>query len=376
MKRIKIVILWLIGIGLVGMLLKSIQGISLHLFLIDIKTCFRYASKETYKVMQWLCFFFVVGLITGISWQIAKKRWLIFTWNIRIKKQQYEISSYRFPYRSVLILSCVSVLLMLASMFLRDVGAHRGGKRLETTCVAHALGGIDDKTYTNSREALLLNYDLGHRVFEADFSITSDGEMVCVHDWTHGALIQGRTEAEVLSKTEFEKGIIYGKYTPLSVEELLCFMSEHEDIWVVTDTKETAADLVAFEISYIVNRAKQLGVEPVLNRIAFQIYNPDMYEVVCETYSFSTIIFTMYQYWSGDQEAFLDICRFCAYHDIDILTMQYYLVTPELMEIANQFGIQVYVHTVNEIEVAQELKRLGVSGFYTDYLTPEVLKDN
>lgn len=55
--------------------------------------------------------------------------------------------------------------------------------------VAHVLGGIDDKAYTNSKEALLYNYNLGHRAFEVDFSITSDEKLVCAHDWEHVAYI-------------------------------------------------------------------------------------------------------------------------------------------------------------------------------------------
>ncbi len=51
--------------------------------------------------------------------------------------------------------------------------------------IAHALGGIDGHAYTNSLDALLLNYKNGHRVFEADISITSDGAAVLAHDWAH-----------------------------------------------------------------------------------------------------------------------------------------------------------------------------------------------
>jgi glycerophosphoryl diester phosphodiesterase len=49
--------------------------------------------------------------------------------------------------------------------------------------VAHALGGIQGFTYTNSREALELNYRQGHCVFEIDLQTSRDGIMVVRDDW-------------------------------------------------------------------------------------------------------------------------------------------------------------------------------------------------
>ena len=95
-----------------------------------------------------------------------------------------------------------------------------------------------------------------------------------------------------------------------------------------------------------------------------------MYQVVCEVYEFPSFIFTMYQYWNGDINTFPDICRFCVYNDIPIITMWYYYATPEIMQIAKQYGIEIYVHSVNDMEIVTELKNIGVKGFYTDFLIP------
>lgn len=43
--------------------------------------------------------------------------------------------------------------------------------------------GVDGKAYTNSLEALQSNLAAGHRIFEVDLAITSDGKVVCLHDW-------------------------------------------------------------------------------------------------------------------------------------------------------------------------------------------------
>lgn len=58
----------------------------------------------------------------------------------------------------------------------------RGSPRL----IAHAGGTVREKEYntkyTNSLEALRQNYNLGHRLFEMDFNLTSDKKLAAVHD--------------------------------------------------------------------------------------------------------------------------------------------------------------------------------------------------
>ena len=54
---------------------------------------------------------------------------------------------------------------------------------LQRPRIAHAGGQFNGATYTNSLEALDRNYGAGFRAFEIDLSFTSDGELVCLHDW-------------------------------------------------------------------------------------------------------------------------------------------------------------------------------------------------
>ena len=49
--------------------------------------------------------------------------------------------------------------------------------------VAHALGAIEDKKETNSKEAFIHSWENGYKVLEADFSLTSDGVVVVRHDF-------------------------------------------------------------------------------------------------------------------------------------------------------------------------------------------------
>ena len=63
--------------------------------------------------------------------------------------------------------------------------------------VAHAMGGIDGRLYTNTREAFLQNYSRGFRVFELDLAMTTDSALVLAHDWYTGSRqgLVGRPDA-------------------------------------------------------------------------------------------------------------------------------------------------------------------------------------
>ena len=50
--------------------------------------------------------------------------------------------------------------------------------------VAHAMGGINGYAYTNAWEAFVANYERGTRVFEVDFLLSKDDQLVARHEWT------------------------------------------------------------------------------------------------------------------------------------------------------------------------------------------------
>ena len=237
--------------------------------------------------------------------------------------------------------------------------------------IAHAMGSIDGYDYTNSLEAFENNYELGHRVFEVDFSITSDGKMVCCHDWNAG--YQAGIDSEhIPSEAVFKATPILEQYTPLTLADVLLLMKEYKDIYIVTDTK-SASNKISEHFEIILNTAYEMQAEEVLDRIIVQIYKGKTLELVKEVYDFPIIIYTLYSSgWDGNSEDFLDICRFCKKNNIRNITMWYYLATSEILEIAKSYDIAVFVHTVNNLEEADELIQRGVKGVYTDELTPDM----
>ena len=115
-------------------------------------------------------------------------------------------------------------------------------------------------------------------------------------------------------------------------------------------------------------------MESVLDSIIVQVYNEAMYDMAKEIYPFEQWIFTMYQRWGGEVDTFDDLARFCANEGIDVITMSYSFHAPEIVEIAEIYDIKIYLHTVNDVEEAQQYMDEGVLGVYTDAIKPDELR--
>lgn len=366
---VKIAIIFIAYAFIFVWLIYRIQGEAVTLLPLDVKYGFvlnrntLFAIIITLSVLLLFCLYAVMNV----------KKCIRFRWNVRIWKFQMKFGSLKTFYSNINriavgggVLSVILIALLFLNSFNKTVD-----DSWNVYPIAHAMGGIDGYDYTNSLDAFEYNYELGHRVFEVDFSVTSDGKMVCCHDWNIGYQA-GIDAAHISSEEVFKATPILGKYTPLTLEEVLFLMKEYKDIYIVTDTK-SASNKISEHFEIILNTAYETGAEEVLDRIIVQIYKGKTLELVREVYDFPIIIYTLYSSgWDESAEGFLDICRFCKKNNIRNITMWHYLATPEILEIAKSYNIDVFVHTVNDIEAADELIQSGVKGVYTDELIPDM----
>lgn len=114
--------------------------------------------------------------------------------------------------------------------------------------IAHAGGSIDSLAYSNSLEAMDSNYEKGARIFELDIIETSDGKLVAAHDWQKFKEITNYTGSqkgkEALTEAEFLNSKIYGKYTPLNMERINEWFSNHPDTYLISDKINDPAKLI------------------------------------------------------------------------------------------------------------------------------------
>lgn len=119
---------------------------------------------------------------------------------------------------------------------LGNISKHYNNYKKDTLrFIAHAGGEIDGEIYTNSLEALNLNYEKGFRLFELDIIKTKDNYFVASHDWEFWAKTTGYKGELPVSKDSFLSKKILKKYTPLDMKAINKWFKTHPDAILVTD---------------------------------------------------------------------------------------------------------------------------------------------
>lgn len=99
--------------------------------------------------------------------------------------------------------------------------------------IAHAGGTVDGKTYTNSREALVASLDKGFKYIEIDLYMTSDSNVVCLHELKDYNRMTSSNYNHIDTET-FQNNKLYGRYTPMTLENAVKIWEERP-FYFVTD---------------------------------------------------------------------------------------------------------------------------------------------
>ena len=348
-------------------------NMSIHLLKYDVKDHFS-------EIDRWPIVAIILLVILVLE---SLFNYLVVTGKVKLR---YDISILKPHTKTIKIyvtnlMRIVNIFVILVSFFgLIIVGFEKTfppSNKLEWTdekIIGHSFGEIDGETYTGCLEAFEEKYSEGLRTFEVDFARTSDGFIVLRHDWSID-LQDFSEEGYVATKDEFVKTKILGKYTPLTLEDLLLIMKEHNDIWIVTDSKNSDPISAKKDFQDLVATAKDIDCEECLDRFVIQFYNEEMYEAIRDVYDFKGYIFTLYMRWDSTFDEFMQIARWCAANDVHVITMWSDLAKNEdVITYARKYDIDIYVHTVNDINEARSRMYSGVKGIYTDAITPGMLK--
>lgn len=136
--------------------------------------------------------------------------------------------------------------------------------------VAHGGGAIETGLTgaNNAKEGIERNYTLGHRVFEIDFSLTSDSILVAEHDWPYYGYKIGAghfKSTEIPTYAEFMDPRFFGKYTPMDAFDILDVMLLYDDIYIMTDIKYSYDKVGAQQcIRQIVDAAYSIGQSSIM----------------------------------------------------------------------------------------------------------------
>jgi|GluameStandDraft_1065615.scaffolds.fasta_scaffold06881_4 glycerophosphoryl diester phosphodiesterase len=244
--------------------------------------------------------------------------------------------------------------------------------------IAHGMGVAPGQeagsTPLNCLEGFEAQYAAGVRVFEVDLRLTRDGKVVLRHDWWHSDWQEGISWTLIPTREDFVSKPILGKYTPLSFQDLLRLMERYPDICIITDTKFTDSDVFSIQFDSMMEDARELGLTYLFGRIVIQFYSENMCVALNNIYAYPHYIYTLYmESFDCSAKAFREKAAYCASLGIEAITMDESRWRDSFASIADEYGIKVYIHTVNDKDKAQKLLDAGVDGIYTDSLTPETL---
>ncbi|MFA9376839.1 MAG: glycerophosphodiester phosphodiesterase family protein [Lachnotalea sp.] len=238
--------------------------------------------------------------------------------------------------------------------------------------ISHALGGIDNLDYTNSQEALDYSYSRGSRLMEVDLLYTSDGHLICRHNWNQ-ELGDGFSKENIPDYETFMASKINGIYTTLDIETIIQYAMDHPDVYFITDIKSYEFDICeALEV--IKNTAEKMGYSNLDKQFIIQVYSYEDYERLSEEFSFQNYIFTLYRMKDELEENGIDnILDFCTEKDIKVVTLPKKYATEEICSKLKEKNIKIYVYTIDSKDTWSKLKAVGVDGIYTNYIYPSIL---
>lgn len=240
--------------------------------------------------------------------------------------------------------------------------------------IMHAGGTIGKDYYTNSYEAIKQNYKQGNRIFEIDLNFTSDNHLVLVHGWTEYDYLNRiglpyNANKPVMSLTEFKNTKIKGKYTTMSIYDLINFMKEHKYSYFILNLKGGANEKVTTKaLKQLVKAAK--NDSKILNRFVIWGYNSKVVKAIKNVYDFKLIALNVKNYskMTKGLNTTEEIINYCKKNKISIILFQYNDYKQELINAAKQNKISTFMYTVDSATFVTPYFNKGVTMAFTNKL--------
>lgn len=222
--------------------------------------------------------------------------------------------------------------------------------------IAHAGGTIYGIRYSNSLDAIENSINNGFKSIELDLNLTKDNQIVFIHNWDiMMKRFFDRKTSEILTFSEFKSGNTLLNIKLLDLKDLIHILDEINDLQIILDIKKNT-----LEVLNLIR--EQYG--DYMERFVVQIQQLNQYLKV-KKMGYNNVMLTLYKIKSSD----LEIIKFCKTNDLYGVTMSLKKAQESnLLENISNSGNKVYVHTINDIHLYEELYYRGARGFYTDYL--------
>lgn len=251
-----------------------------------------------------------------------------------------------------------------------------GWQMFSNKLMAHAFGGMDGKTYHNTKEALLNGVENGYQYFEADLSYTTDRRLVLCHGWTEANCrhtgLAWEPDFKNMTYRRIRSMKVHGNPV-MDAREFAKWMKQHKEYTFEIDFHNISGRDVKQRIQALLSDFGGKKNKELLDRLLIQAYSRRMFEDMDAVYHFKH-----YQYLVGENIHDLDnIITYALDHGICVLALRMNLAKPALVKKIRNAGLYVMCYTVNkDLAAAQKLLDSGVNTLCTDFITEEMLLNN
>ena len=234
--------------------------------------------------------------------------------------------------------------------------------------ISHACGGVINGKrfmYTNSKEALEYSFEQNFKLIECDVCGIMTGEPVLAHKYMN-------------IYESMEEG-----YTLLSLAEIIRRISEHPEVSLLLDIKWTDYEEYEKYITYIEQVINQISLnEDEKTRLKSQII-PEVYDEptikIAYAYGYEMALTS---YRNPDCRILMNTAILCHKYNIKVVLIGANLLLwnkesgiSKFLRILTDKNIKIFCYSTDSIKDYQYLKKIGVKGIFTNYLTYEkVLK--
>ncbi|MCJ1908092.1 glycerophosphodiester phosphodiesterase [Planococcus ruber] len=196
---------------------------------------------------------------------------------------------------------------------------------------------------------------------ELDVHLTKDGEVVVIHDEKINRTTNGKGYVKDMTLSELKKYDCGSWFSEKWEGERIPTLDEALEVFEHTQHRlniEIKSDIFPYDslVGKVIDSAEKYGMG---DRIVISSFNHEDIQKVCRDTDVETAILT--------SQIFVDVYDYARV----IGTTRIHLSLPSafrrMATDALRKGAIVYVYTVNSLEYAAELRKIGVHGIFTDY---------
>jgi glycerophosphoryl diester phosphodiesterase len=227
--------------------------------------------------------------------------------------------------------------------------------------IIHALGGLNGETYLNSIDGMEYYYQQGYRLFETDVNFTIDEKLVCTHKW-YGSKYEEylRDGKEIPTYNLFMSQKINQKYTPTSFKDIVKFMADHDDVYVMIDFANRGYDITRRLYLAVIADAEEN--KEILSRIIAGGHTKEMISAVKNIWKFKYINLYLASEAKlterfGDIDGFINYCK--AEGITSYSTAVKSITDDRMMQLKNSELIS-FAFTTDDTATADKLHEAGI----------------